>query len=77
MDQPACKRQKHNNFIDRVSNIPLVHSAMRVYEHSKNSSTVMKYSVEKVESFVGPIYDKLGVDEWGCKQLDKVSKVLD
>lgn len=31
-----------------------------------------------VESFAAPIYDKFGkqalsnVDEWGCKQLDKV-----
>ena len=66
------------NFINRVSNIPLVNSALRVYENSKNSSSVMKYGAEMVESLAAPIYDKFGkpalsnVDEWGCKQLDKV-----
>ena len=34
-----------------------------------------------VESFAAPIYDKFGkqalsnVDEWGCKQLDKVNRI--
>lgn len=73
LDEP-----QQNRFIYRVSNIPIVNSAIRVYEHSKNSSSVVKYGAEMVESFAGPIYDKLGkpvlsnVDEWGCKQLDKV-----
>lgn len=34
----------------------------------------MKYGAEKVESLVGPIYDKFAVDEWGCKQLDKLEE---
>ncbi|KAI8354593.1 transcription factor Opi1-domain-containing protein [Choanephora cucurbitarum] len=68
------------NFINRVSNIPLVNSALRVYENSKNSSSVMKYGAEMVESLAAPIYDKFGkpalsnVDEWGCKQLDKLEE---
>ncbi|KAI8069848.1 transcription factor Opi1-domain-containing protein [Gilbertella persicaria] len=68
------------NFIHRVSNIPLVNSALRVYENSKNSSSVMKYGAEMVESFAAPIYDKFGkpalsnVDAWGCKQLDKLEE---
>jgi hypothetical protein len=66
------------SFMHRVSNIPLVNSALRVYESSKNSNYVVKYGAEMVESFASPIYDTLGrralsgVDEWGCKQLDKV-----
>lgn len=75
------QQQQQANFIHRVSNIPIVNSAIKVYENSKNSSYVMKYGAEKVESLVGPIYDKFGkhaalsgVDEWGCKQLDKVKK---
>ncbi|CEG64361.1 hypothetical protein RMATCC62417_01344 [Rhizopus microsporus] len=75
LDEPQQSR-----FIYRVSNIPIVNSAIRVYEHSKNSSSVVKYGAEMVESFAGPIYDKLGkpvlsnVDEWGCKQLDKLEE---
>lgn len=70
---------QQRNFIHRVSNIPLVNTALRAYESSKNSSTMMKYGAEMVESFATPIYDKFGkqalssVDEWGCKQLDRVS----
>ena len=64
-----------------MSNIPLVNSALKVYENSKNSSQVVKYGAQMVESFAAPIYDKFGkqalsnVDEWGCKQLDKVIEV--
>ncbi|EIE82634.1 hypothetical protein G6F55_011892 [Rhizopus delemar] len=69
-----------NRFIYRVSNIPLVNSALKVYENSKNSSQVVKYGAQMVESFAAPIYDKFGkqalsnVDEWGCKQLDKLEE---
>ncbi|KAG1322921.1 hypothetical protein G6F62_009965 [Rhizopus arrhizus] len=69
-----------NKFIYRVSNIPLVNSALKVYENSKNSSQVVKYGAQMVESFAAPIYDKFGkqalsnVDEWGCKQLDKLEE---
>lgn len=79
MDEDQYQRhQQQQNFIHRVSNIPLVNSALKAYESSKNSSSVMKYGAEMVESFAAPIYDKFGkhalsgVDEWGCKQLDKV-----
>jgi hypothetical protein len=76
MDEDHTMQQR--NFIHRVSNIPLVNTALRAYESSKNSSNVVKYGAEMVESFATPIYDKFGkhalssVDEWGCKQLDRV-----
>ncbi|KAI9280077.1 transcription factor Opi1-domain-containing protein [Sporodiniella umbellata] len=72
--------QSSNRFIYRVSNIPLVNSALRAYENSKNSIPVVKYGAEMVESLAAPIYDKFGkpalsnVDEWGCKQLDKLEE---
>ncbi|KAI8975253.1 transcription factor Opi1-domain-containing protein [Mycotypha africana] len=73
---------RHNNslFIHRVSNIPIVNSALKAYEHSKSTNSVMKYGAEMMESFAAPIYDKFGkqalsnVDEWGCKQLDKLEQ---
>ncbi|KAI8640068.1 transcription factor Opi1-domain-containing protein [Parasitella parasitica] len=74
------RHQQQQNFIHRVSNIPLVNSALKAYESSKNSNSVVKYGAEMVESFAAPIYDKFGkhalsgVDEWGCKQLDKLEE---
>ena len=78
--QRQQQQQQQQNFIHRVSNIPLVNSALKAYESSKNSSSVMKYGAEMVESFAAPIYDKFGkhalsgVDEWGCKQLDRLEE---
>ncbi|KAI7905802.1 transcription factor Opi1-domain-containing protein [Cokeromyces recurvatus] len=79
MNEDSQQRQS-SNFIHRVSNIPIVNSALKAYENSKNSSSVMKYGAEMVESFAAPIYDKFGkhalsgVDEWGCKQLDRLGE---
>lgn len=84
MDEDMLQQQKNssNHFIHRVSNIPLVNSALKAYESSKNSSSVVKYGAEMVESIAAPIYGKFGkhaaslsgVDEWGCKQLDKLEE---
>ncbi|ORZ15278.1 transcription factor Opi1-domain-containing protein [Absidia repens] len=52
-------QQQQQPFIDRVSNIPLVNSALRVYEQS-TAQNVMKYGTDMVGSFTGPIYDKFG-----------------
>ncbi|KAG0174047.1 hypothetical protein DFQ28_008909 [Apophysomyces sp. BC1034] len=72
------EKQQQQPFMHRVSNIPLVNSALRAYESSKQSNSVVKYGAEMVESFAAPIYDKFGkralsgaADDWGCKQLDK------
>ncbi|KAI8336179.1 transcription factor Opi1-domain-containing protein [Chlamydoabsidia padenii] len=53
------QQQQQQPFINRVSNISLVNSALRVYEQS-TAQNVMKYGTDMVESFTGPIYDKLG-----------------
>ncbi|KAI8636856.1 transcription factor Opi1-domain-containing protein [Parasitella parasitica] len=53
-DTVATNNQEH--FIRRL---PLVHTAIKAYE---NSSSVVKYGAEMIESYTGPIYDKLGYD---------------
>ncbi|OJT12311.1 hypothetical protein TRAPUB_11138 [Trametes pubescens] len=65
--------------LSRVSNIPLVNSALRAYEQSKASSRVMKYGAEMMESSVKsisrPVIDRLPVgqlDDFACRQLDRL-----
>ncbi|KAI8985607.1 transcription factor Opi1-domain-containing protein [Trametes punicea] len=65
--------------LSRVSNIPLVNSALRAYEHSKASSRVVKYGAEMMESSVKsisrPVIDRLPVgqlDDFACRQLDRL-----
>ncbi|KAL7280591.1 hypothetical protein ACG7TL_005526 [Trametes sanguinea] len=66
--------------LSRVSNIPLVNSALRAYEQSKASSRVVKYGAEMMESSVKsisrPVIDRLPVgqiDDFACRQLDRSS----
>ncbi|KAH7106193.1 Opi1-domain-containing protein [Auriculariales sp. MPI-PUGE-AT-0066] len=68
----------NKNFVTRVSAMPLVGSALRVYENSKNSSRVVKYAAQTVESSVmtisRPVIGRLPVnqlDEFACRQLDR------
>lgn len=56
---------KDQHFIRRL---PLVHSALKAYE---NSSSVVKYGAEMIESYAGPIYDKLGYD----RKLKEVTRI--
>ncbi|CDO68366.1 hypothetical protein BN946_scf184815.g13 [Trametes cinnabarina] len=65
--------------LSRVSNIPLVNSALRAYEQSKASSRVVKYGAEMMESSVKsisrPVIDRLPVgqiDDFACRQLDRL-----
>ncbi|KAK4515780.1 uncharacterized protein ATC70_010734 [Mucor velutinosus] len=48
-----------NNQEHFIRRLPLVHTALKAYE---NSSSVVKYGAEMIESYAGPIYDKLGYD---------------
>ncbi|CAO3644885.1 unnamed protein product [Mucor hiemalis] len=54
--QQQQQQQQQQHFIRRI---PLVHTALKAYE---NSSSVVKYGAEMIESYAGPIYDKLGYD---------------
>lgn len=59
-DADQDQQQQHQQpFINRVSNMSLVNSALRAYEQS-TAQNVMKYGSDMVESFTGPIYDKFG-----------------
>ncbi|KZP11084.1 Opi1-domain-containing protein [Athelia psychrophila] len=74
------------DFVSRVSHFPLVGSAMRAYDYGKNSSRMVKYGAEMVESSVktisgisGPIIGRLPVDvgqldEFACRQLDRIDR---
>ncbi|KAJ3491403.1 hypothetical protein NLJ89_g11343 [Agrocybe chaxingu] len=72
-------------FVSRMSHLPLVGSALRVYEQGKASSRVVKYGAEMVESSVKsisrPVIERLPVnvnqlDEFACRQLDRISTAL-
>lgn len=57
--QQQQQQQQSQPFMHRVSNIPLVNSALRAYEKS-TAQNMVKYGTDMVESFTAPIYDKFG-----------------
>ncbi|TFK24071.1 Opi1-domain-containing protein [Coprinopsis marcescibilis] len=70
-------------FVSRMTSLPLLGSALRVYEHGKASSRVVKYGAEMVESSVKtlsrPVIDRLPMnvnqlDEFACRQLDRLDR---
>ncbi|KAI9298341.1 Opi1-domain-containing protein [Neoconidiobolus thromboides FSU 785] len=74
---------QNDHFLNRVSNLPLVNSALRAYESTKANSFVVKYGAETVESSVKsicmPVINKLEpqlgqLDDFACRQLDKLEK---
>ncbi|KAL4078876.1 transcription factor Opi1-domain-containing protein [Scleroderma yunnanense] len=69
------------DFVSRVTNLPLVNTALRAYEQGKASSRVVKYGAEMMESSVKsisrPVIDRLPVeqlDEFACRQLDRLER---
>ncbi|RUS23244.1 transcription factor Opi1-domain-containing protein [Jimgerdemannia flammicorona] len=68
----------NTHFISRLATIPVFQSTLRAYERTKATSRVVQYGANVVESSVktiaAPLYDKLGVDEWGNRQLDKLER---
>ncbi|KIM59728.1 hypothetical protein SCLCIDRAFT_125654 [Scleroderma citrinum Foug A] len=69
------------DFVSRVSNLPLVNTALRAYEQGKASSRVVKYGAEMMESSVKsisrPVIERLPVeqlDEFACRQLDRLER---
>ncbi|KZT07538.1 Opi1-domain-containing protein [Laetiporus sulphureus 93-53] len=79
-DRRADGRQSEDaDFVSRMSKVPIVNSAIRVYEQSKASSRVVKYGARMMESSVKtisrPVIDRLPVnqlDEFACRQLDRI-----
>lgn len=69
------------DFVSRVSNLPIVNTALRAYEQGKASSRVVKYGAEMMESSVKsisrPVIERLPVeqlDEFACRQLDRLER---
>ncbi|KAF8797355.1 Opi1-domain-containing protein [Phlegmacium glaucopus] len=70
-------------FVARMSHLPFLNSAIRVYEQGKASSRMVKYGAEMVESSVKsisrPVINRLPVDvnqldEFACRQLDRLDR---
>ncbi|KAJ3812077.1 transcription factor Opi1-domain-containing protein, partial [Lentinula lateritia] len=73
--------QLEPDFVSRMSHIPIVNGALRIYEQGKASSRVVKYGAEIMESGVKtiskPVIDRLPtgqLDEFACRQLDRLDK---
>ncbi|KAJ1973563.1 transcriptional regulator opi1 [Dimargaris verticillata] len=69
-----------SEFMNRVAHYPLVNSALRLYQSSKATSTLVKYGAETMESSVKTICkpvlnhfesDLDRLDGFACKQLDR------
>ncbi|CAO3612923.1 unnamed protein product [Cunninghamella blakesleeana] len=67
--QQQQQQQQSQPFIHRVSNIPLVNSALKAYEKS-TAQNMVKYGTDMVESFTAPIYDKFGKNTPHMEQHD-------
>ncbi|TFL04936.1 transcription factor Opi1-domain-containing protein [Pterulicium gracile] len=76
-DLQGCQGQVQ--FASKVASLPFVNSALKAYEMSKASSSVVKYGAEMMESSVFSISSKLPVnvntlDEFACRQLDRFGR---
>ncbi|KAG5651080.1 hypothetical protein H0H81_009968 [Sphagnurus paluster] len=79
----SSSSDSNSPFVSRMSHLPLLNSALRVYEQGKASSRVVKYGAEMMESSVKtisrPVIDRLPVnvnqlDEFACRQLDRLDR---
>jgi hypothetical protein len=76
-----------DDFLKKVSHLPIVRGTLKAYELGKQSSRVVKYGGDFVESSVKaisrPVVSRLGarlgergveqLDEFACRQLERVS----
>ncbi|OMJ24334.1 hypothetical protein AYI70_g1654 [Smittium culicis] len=72
-------QNQNSQFISRVSEIPIVNAALSFYDHGKQSSRLVKYGAETLESSVksvcNPFVKRMNVsqlDNFACRQLDKL-----
>ncbi|EJU03831.1 Opi1-domain-containing protein [Dacryopinax primogenitus] len=80
MPSSSPGQQQQADFVSRVSShFPIVNTAIRAYENSKNSSPLVQLGVKMVESSIAtlskPVMDRLPVaqmDGFACRQLDKL-----
>lgn len=77
-----------DDFLKRVSHLPIVRGTLKAYELGKQRSRMVRYGGDFVESSVKaisrPVVSRLGarlgergveqLDDFACRQLDRVSK---
>lgn len=62
-------------FLNRVSEYPIVSSAVRAYESGKFNSRGFKYAAQTIESVARPVVRKFEpLDEFACRQLDRIER---
>ncbi|KAF8587883.1 Opi1-domain-containing protein [Ramaria rubella] len=78
LDRDDSMDPSSKDFVSRVSRLPVVNTALKAYENSKERSRVVKYGANLMESSVKtisrPVIDRLPVeqiDEFACRQLDR------
>lgn len=78
-DETMSNQEEGGEFMTRVSNMPFLGTAFRVYEHGKNSSSVIKFGAEMMEGTVKtmtrPVIDRLPMsqlDSFANRQLDRL-----
>lgn len=61
-------------FINRVSEYPIVKTAVDAYEHGKTNNRGFKYAAQTIENVARPVVRHFSLDEFACRQLDKIEK---
>ena len=60
-------------FLNRVSEYPIVSTAVRAYETGKNSSRGFNYAATTIENIARPVVSRFEpLDDFACRQLDRI-----
>lgn len=60
-------------FLNRVSEYPIVSTAVKAYESSKTSSRGFNYAATTIENIARPVVSRFEpLDEFACRQLDRI-----
>ncbi|OLY78169.1 hypothetical protein AYI68_g7786 [Smittium mucronatum] len=78
----ALNSMKNDTFIDRVSGFPVVNSAISFYDRRKQSSSIVKFGAEAIESGISTVcnpfvkhFNVSQLDDFACRQLDKLNRL--
>lgn len=61
-------------FLNRVSEYPIVKTAVDAYEHGKTNHKSFKYAAQTIESVARPVVRHFSLDQFACRQLDKIER---
>lgn len=62
-------------FLERVSEYPIVKTAVTAYENGKTSSRGFKYAAQTIESVARPVVRRFEtLDDFACRQLDRIER---